>query len=1089
MPSERVQRQIDRLLDDAEAALAESQWSTVAEKSRAVLAIDEGNEDAAAYLKMAEANLGGASVASPPAPSLDAAPPASSSPPRSHHRPAPGPETFANGRYEVLKFLGEGGRKKVYLAKDSLLDRQVAFALIKTEGLDEAARERITREAQTMGRLGNHPNLVSVLDIGEHTDASGVTFPWMAIELLPGGDVEGLLKKAGGALPVERTLQLALDTCRGLEFLHGKGVIHRDLKPGNVWLTADGVAKIGDYGLAMSVDRTRLTLQGTMVGTVDYMPPEQALGGEMTPRSDLYSLGAMLYELVTGAPPFKGDRLTEVISQHINVVPEPPSVRGAQIPVALDELIVQLLAKDPAKRPATAREVRERLEAIDPTKLPVVFDEEFRLRRARQVFVGRTRELEELRSRFDEAAGGQSRIVMLVGQPGIGKTRLAQELEVHARSRGGRVLWGRAPEGGGAPPYWLFTQALRRFLDEVDETSARRLLGEDAEQLSRIAPEIHERLRTSPPADSSEFALLEAVRTFLHRLAEDRPLLLVLDDLHWADQGSLSLLQHASRDLARAPVLILGTYRDTELTRTHPLSQALATLNREPNFSRLSIRGLDRAQVSDYIQRSAGFEPTREQLDAFMRETAGNAFFLTEIVSGMLGRGTFDDRTVKFEIPDGMREALARRVNALSEDAVDLLKLAAVIGYEFDFATLSVVSEQSADRELELVEEALRENVIAESERPGAYRFAYQPMQRLLLEELSATRRMRLHGQIGEQLEASYGNQAEQHARLLAPHFTESLTLTPAHREKALRYCWHAGQQAEAAEEISAAADFYDQALGLVRGGVELRGVDEADVMAAWGHCALETSGSEAALEAIRGAVDRFIRSGRGKAAAEAAMLLDSAGVRSVDAPEGAFDQALAALGDSEPALRASLLSRRALRSYDEGGDRDAEQARQLAGALRLPDVEARLLLRDAAIAHDAGDHARAIALAEDAEARFHALGRASDVAQAQDIIYFSHLHGGTITELERMLRRVSSELQPGASLRREAVISRLAMVLLLRCDPELNDHFSRPLPPGNQVDSHLPAAQCRDRWRPRSRVAADRGRRSGSAPSYRMTA
>ena len=214
---------------------------------------------------------------------------------------------------------------------------------------------------------------------------------------------------------------------------------------------------------------------------------------------------------------------------------------------------------------------------------------------------------------------------------------------------------------------------------------------------------------------------------------------------------------------------ILGTYRDTELTRTHPLSQALATLNREPNFSRLSIRGLDRAQVSAYIQRSAGFEPTREQLDAFMRETAGNAFFLTEIVSGMLGRGTFDDRTVKFEIPDGDREALARRVNALSEDAVDLLKLAAVIGYEFDFATLSVVSEQSADRELELVEEALRENVIAESERPGAYRFAYQPMQRLLLEELSATRRMRLHGQIGEQLEASYGNQAEQHARAPRP--------------------------------------------------------------------------------------------------------------------------------------------------------------------------------------------------------------------------------------------------------------------------------------------------------------------------------
>ena len=131
--------------------------------------------------------------------------------------------------------------------------------------------------------------------------------------------------------------------------------MHRDLKPGNVWLTADGTAKIGDYGLAMSAQNTRLTLQGTMVGTVDYMPPEQALGGDITARSDLYSLGAMLYELVTGKPPFQGDRIAEVISQHINVVPPPPSERGASIPSALDALIVELLAKDPAQRPASAR--------------------------------------------------------------------------------------------------------------------------------------------------------------------------------------------------------------------------------------------------------------------------------------------------------------------------------------------------------------------------------------------------------------------------------------------------------------------------------------------------------------------------------------------------------------------------------------------------------------------------------------------------------------------------------------------------------------------------------------------------------------
>ena len=182
-------------------------------------------------------------------------------------------------------------------------------------------------------------------------------------------------------------------------------------------------------------------------------------------------------------------------------------------------------------------------------------------------------------------------------------------------------------------------------------------------------------------------------------------------------------------------------------------------------------------------------------------------------------------------------------------------------------------------------------------------------------------------------------------------------------------------------------------------------------------------------------------------------MLLEPSGVYFADLPEGVLDQALAALGDGEPVLRASLLSMRALHWNDERSEHDAEQAHQLASALRLPDVEARLLLRDSAIALAAGDHASAIALAEDAEARFRALDRAADVARAQDSIYLAHVRGGTFTELERLLRKAAAELKPGASLSREGLTGRLASLLLLRCDPDLNDYFSRPLPPGNVVD------------------------------------
>ena len=234
-------------------------------------------------LSAAERELGD-SITAPAAESSIA--PSHAAPSASHS-----PTSFANGRYRVKRFLGEGGKKKVYLATDTLLDRDVAFALIKTEGLDEVSRTRITREAQAMGRLGSHPHIVTVFDLGEEQSQ-----PFMVTELMGGGDVEGVVEDSPEhRLPLEQAISIAQETCRGLEFAHSRGIVHRDLKPGNVWLTGDGVAKIGDFGLAVAIDRSQLTSEGMMVGTVSYMPPEQAMGGAVTSKSDLYSLGAMLY--------------------------------------------------------------------------------------------------------------------------------------------------------------------------------------------------------------------------------------------------------------------------------------------------------------------------------------------------------------------------------------------------------------------------------------------------------------------------------------------------------------------------------------------------------------------------------------------------------------------------------------------------------------------------------------------------------------------------------------------------------------------------------------------------------------------------
>ena len=240
-----------------------------------------------------------------------------------------------------------------------MLDRDVAFALINTEG-DEASRTRIVREAQAMGRLSAHPNIVTVYDLGEHDGQ-----PFLVTELMATGDLESLIDRSPNRrIPLFQVIDITRSVCLGLEFAHSHGIVHRDLKPGNVWLALDGTPKIGDFGLAVSSDNPRLTLEGMMVGTLYYMPPEQASGRNVTAQSDLYSLGAMLYELVTGTPPFTGKDPVTIIGQHVNNVPVSPTWHNPSCPQALEDLILRLLEKSPSKRPNSATEVLIALDAI-----------------------------------------------------------------------------------------------------------------------------------------------------------------------------------------------------------------------------------------------------------------------------------------------------------------------------------------------------------------------------------------------------------------------------------------------------------------------------------------------------------------------------------------------------------------------------------------------------------------------------------------------------------------------------------------------------------------------------------------------------
>ncbi len=737
------------------------------------------------------------------------------------HAPAPAlPASFAGGRYVVKGFLGEGGRKKVYLAHDTKLDRDVAVAIIKTEGLDEAGLSRVQREAQAMGRLGDHPNIVTIHDVGD--DAGQ---PYIVSQYMSGGAVDGL----GLPLPAERTLDIAKGVCRGLAHAHTHNVIHRDLKPGNVWLAGDGTAKIGDFGLAVALEQSRLTMQGMLVGTVAYMPPEQALGNEITPRADLYSLGCMLYEMVTGRPPFVSDNATAVISQHINTRPVAPSWHTESCPQALEEIVLRLLEKKPEDRFASASDVLDALENVDPGQKAASHSESNVLDRlALGVFVGREQELARLRKAFDSAVAGHGGLVMLVGEPGIGKTRTTQELETYARMRGAQVLWGRTHEAAGAPPYWPWLQAGEQYAlahaDELAEVVGVNMPPGAANELTRIFPWLRGQPNMGEPEpqsdpEVSQFRLFDAYASYIRAIAMNAPLVIALDDLHWADKPTLMMLQHIARELSRMPVLIIGNYRDTDINRQSALSETLATLNRETGFERILLRGLTRDEVGAYIRARANVEPRPEVLDKIFEETEGNAFFLSEVVNLMAQEGTLTKESVSdIAIPDGVREALGRRLNRLREETNELLQVAAIIGRDFTYDTLTLLGDRDEDELLKLIEEALDARVIEETETAGRYRFTHAQMQETLLAELSTTRRVRLHGQVGEALEKRYGARAEERAGRLAMHFSEAATLSPRFSEKAARYSAIAGRQALAQSAFPEAARHFRAALAAREG-------------------------------------------------------------------------------------------------------------------------------------------------------------------------------------------------------------------------------------------------------------------------------
>ena len=714
-------------------------------------------------------------------------------------------------RYLIDSELGRGGMGVVYRATDRLLDRQVAVKVIADTGIGTSGKARLLAEAQSAARI-NHPNIVAVYDVGE---AEGITY--LVMELIEGES----LRKVSLRHDLQNSLRLAIQVCTALEQAHAQGVIHRDLKPENIMVTPAQNAKLMDFGLARRVDTPQMTEEGSIVGTFAYIAPEIIGGGQASPQSDLYALGLILYEMTTGQPAYSGQDLLTILSQHLHATVTPPTNHNPALPLELEALILRLLEKQPQDRPASAAEVRQTLEIVlaggSQASQTLRAEPEAALERiVRGRLVARESELSQALALWKQTLLGTAatNVLLVSGEPGIGKTRLVKELVMRAGLAGATILNCECYAHGGAP-YAPLAQTIENApLDTLSPLVIANLVTL-APGLSLRFPDLTPSASLDPQGEQER--LIESYTTFCSHLLECGPLLLVMDDAHWADGGSLALLRQLVRRSARAhwKLLLVLTYREVELAESRSLNDLIGDLTRERLSERLKLGRLTRSQTGALLNALFSDQVGEALQDSIYHETEGNPFFVEEVCKALVEQGQiyrengrWQRRSAEIELPQSVRMVIENRLGRLPEAAQETLRLAAILGRRFEFETLQATSDQSEEALIEALEHAERSQLLQEigSGGGGTFSFTHALIPSTLADGLSGLRRRRLHRKAAETLERLHPDDYE----ALAHHYSLA-----ADDERALNYAIKAAERAHKLYANDDAIRFYSEALGM----------------------------------------------------------------------------------------------------------------------------------------------------------------------------------------------------------------------------------------------------------------------------------
>ncbi|MFN2557393.1 MAG: ATP-binding protein [Nitriliruptorales bacterium] len=733
------------------------------------------------------------------------------------------------GRFRAERVLKDGQGIVTLLGVDLEGGAQVIIKVAGRSGLSRVAHMRLEHEASVLREVRPSP-YPSLPYVGHEDHLLYLVAPYV-----PGVTLEQRL--ADGPLSVAETLSVGRCVLQALQDAHDHGVLHLDVKPANVVVSDNGrgvkEATLIDFGLARSrwLDAA---VRGVPVGTVRYMSPEQTgmLDREVDERSDLYSAGVLLFECLSGRPPFEGGTVGEVLRRHLTDRPAELRRLGLEVPRALDEVIQRLLHKDPGDRYQSAAGVVADLTAIDD-QLQAGMEEpgiviglhDRRRTLTDPAFVGRDAQLDSLDEELEHARRGKGGLLVVESESGRGKTRLIEELAQRASQRGVWVLRGQGLDQAAQRPYQLMTGIAGGLLAAVQSESDLRArlrtdLGDHADAVVGALPELREVIGsgtglTMGPEAYGQTRALAALSAMLDALGTPEvPALVLLDDCQWADDAMVKLLQHWSRsDPGDRFVLVVIAFRSEEVDDEHPLRDLSPAVH-------LKLPPLGSDDVRRLAESMAGPLP-EEALATVERLSEGSPFMATAVLRGLVEAGALVvepsgwrvEPLAWAEVQSSRRAAafLSRRLELLPAKTVHLLSVGAALGKEFDPEFAAHLAKTSAYEAMSRLEEARRRHIIWLSADDVRCTFAHDKLREALLDRLSDAERRSLHRQAAEEIEAIDTNRVFE----LAYHFHAAGDL-----ERAFPYALQAAELARARHTLRLAEQHY---------AIAKQGADSAD--------------------------------------------------------------------------------------------------------------------------------------------------------------------------------------------------------------------------------------------------------------------